>query len=91
MRAHRHAAECRRGAGELLDSRASGLNPMNSSHPFMAGSPKALISPSCKTRGHFLKPSPDSGRWSKPCHCAVNAMAMNFWQPQAEAELNRNT
>jgi hypothetical protein len=25
--------------------------------------------------------------WSKRCHRAVNAMAMIFWQPQAEAEL----
>ena len=91
MSAYRHAAKLGRVVGELLDSRASGLKPMNSSHTSTAGPPKALIPPTCKTPGHFLKRSPDRGMWSKRCHRAVNAMAMNFWLPQAEAELNRNT
>ena len=87
MSAHRHAAKLWRVAGEPLDSRASGLKPMNSSHPSTVGSLKALIPPTCKTRGHFLKLSPESGGWSKRCHRAVNAMTMIFWQPQDEAEL----
>jgi hypothetical protein len=89
MSAQRRAAKRGRVAGELLDSRASGLKPMHSSPPSTAGSPKTLIPSTCKTRGHCLKRSSGKGTGSSHCHRTADVMVMIFWLPQAEAELEQ--